>query len=698
MNLNPPPSSRTPPCPCRHTIGRMGLWLLLAMALFVRFYMYALGSREVPVTSDEALTVLQAVDICNGDFPLLLSAQPYMFPLEAYWMAPLVKILPRTAAGMRVLIVLEGLAFLWLTLWVLRRMGRWREVWPGALWALFPSAYVLCGQTAYSLPHNLSSQLLALAAAGFIFKLDETNRRTLAREATLAFFGAFFLTGAFTNSMSAMGFIAPLTVFALWNMAGAGGRRIVARVLGYVAGGFLGIFPYLLARWTIPGAHGSVTAMYSVGDAFRRLWTPTCTVTLPGTFGWQPCLWPDSDYRLAWGIWGSHLFAYVGVTLFIVALVLAFRRIWKTSFRDHRWPLMGPMEWALGVTAAAVVLFALNRRATSGDFRYLLPAAVVFPFALAGFWQQLKPRPLRAGMAMALVALAGWNIATSLRLPQEWKKEHFARDVVAVPDVQPALDILKEQKIHHAVTSHWAAYRIGFEADGEVMCAQPRNERFSHWPLPYKTEVDAAQHVAYVLTDCIRFLKPAMFERDLRTMNISADRLPAGDFTVYCNFRPATDSQTTPLPADGMSVTASCATVQLPALQDDNLQTFWRTDILQQTNMMVEFAWPRPTELAGIRLCYGQFGHDRPLDLLIQVRRNGLWESPDVHGIREPFTWKNQHPVYNFSSADRFDFHANDVDAIRLTILRPHPEMAWTLCEVHVLTPLTPAAEERTRP
>ena len=107
---------------------------LLALAL--RFHLYAEGARSIPVTTDEALTVLQAVDIRHGDFPLLLAAQPYMFPLEAYWMAPLVHWLPRTAWGMRALILAEGLAFLGLSLLLLRQMGGRRATWPGGLLAL----------------------------------------------------------------------------------------------------------------------------------------------------------------------------------------------------------------------------------------------------------------------------------------------------------------------------------------------------------------------------------------------------------------------------------------------------------------------------------------------------------------------------------------------------------------------------------
>ena len=669
--------------------------LLVLAAAGVRAYMYAMGSANVPVSSDEALTVLQAVDIRNGEYPLLMAGQPYMFPVEAYWMAPLEPYLPRTAFGMRVLVLLEGFAIAALGLWVLRRMGRWREVWPGALAVLFPSAYVLTTQAAYSMPYYASPAILALLAAG-CFASVEASRESggvgeVRREAAWAFLGAFALGMAVSNSLAAMGLAVPLAAFALWNAAGRRPWRAAAWRLGAMtAGGFLGLFPHLLSRWCIPHAHEAVSATYPIREALPRLWKVAVGCVLPATFGVRPCLWPDSEFRLDGSTCFQAVFAWGAVAVFAAALVVAAARIWREGIRERRWPVMGPFEWALGVSAASIVLFALNRRAASSDCRYLLPVAIVSPFLLAGLWQRLRGRALRWGLAAVVAGISVYNVATCLRLAEAWKEPGFAFRVAAEPDLAPALEILREQGIHHAVASHWAAYRIGFETGGDVVCSQPQNERFPGWPLPYKAEVDAAGDVAYVLTDAIRFLKPQIFERHMRTMDVAADVLPAGEFRVYCHFRKTGKGELVPVPAERFRISANNAPERAAAMVDGDVGTYWRTHGHQTNGIAVECEFDEPQPLAGVRLEYGVFGHDRPVEVGIEVRRRGEndWAPVEItRVVTEPFRWQSGHPVYSdFVFSDRFEFPAEEaVEAVRISIVQPHTRRAWTLCEVEPL-------------
>lgn len=679
---------------------RSGIVCLVLAALALRVYMYAVGAANVPVTSDEALTVLQAVDIRNGDFPLLMAGQPYMFPVEAYWMAPLEPLLPRTAAGMRTLVLLEGFALAALGLWVLRRMGRWREVWPGALLVLFPSAYALSTQGAYSMPYYASPAILAFFAAGCFAVLDPPGAGGGGegrREWLWAGLGAFSLGMAVSNSLAVLGMAVPLAAVALWNTAGrARGRTLARRLGGFAAGGFLGLLPHLLSRWAIPGAHAAVSTMYPGDAAWARFWKMTIPHVLPGTLGCHPCLWPDSDQRLAVCAWTPAVFAWGAVAVFAAALVLALARMLREGLVERRWPVAGPFEWALGASAAAMVLDALNMRATSGDYRYLLPVACVAPFLVAGLWQRLRQRAARWALGAAVAVLAVYDVATCLRLAEAWKEPGFASRVVAVPDLGPALEVLRGQGIHHAVASHWAAYRIGFESGGDVVCAQPRNERFPGWPLPYKDEVDGAEDVAYVLTDAIRFLKPALFEEHLRRMGVEADVYPAGEFRVYCHFRRSGGEGPRVVPPDGFAVSASHAPEGAGAMADGDTGTFWRSDILQTEGMAVECAFREPVPLAGVRLQYGKFGHDKPAEIVLETRRKGGgpegggeggWEVVgDWRALPEPFAWRRGHPVYSDSSCERIEFPARgDVEAMRISIARPNRRMAWTLCEVEPL-------------
>jgi hypothetical protein len=42
-------------------------------------------------------------------------------------------------------------------------------------------------------------------------------------------------------------------------------------------------------------------------------------------------------------------------------------------------------------------------------------------------------------------------------------------------------------------------------SDERIICAQPVNERFPGWPIPYKDDVDQAERVALVLIELARF-------------------------------------------------------------------------------------------------------------------------------------------------------------------------------------------------
>ena len=446
------------------------LWavvVLLAAAAGLRLYLYAVGSANMPVTTDEAITVLQAEDILKGEFPLLMTGQPYMFPMDAYWMAPMEPFLPRNAYGMRVQVLIEGFVLAVLGLWILRRMGTWREIWPGALLVLFPSAYLLCTHGVYSI--FTSAAILAFLAAGCLATLDPPGGRGRKdmddggrREGWLAFAAALFLGLAVTNSLFALGMAVPLAVFALWNTAGVRKwRLLVRRLVGFAVGGFLGLLPHLWTRWTIPNAHKAVTEMYSAPAAWERFWQPTVAHVLPGTLGFQPCLWPDSDIRLAGAGWVLPACGGAVLGLFAVALVLAATRIARDG-KARRWPVLGPFEWALGVMAAGIVLFTLNRRATACDFRYLVPVADVMPFLVAGVWLRLRWWVLRWIAGAGVAALCAFNGITGVRLAQAWKAEDFATRVMSAPDLGPVLELLRSEGIRHAVASHWAAYRIGF--------------------------------------------------------------------------------------------------------------------------------------------------------------------------------------------------------------------------------------------
>ncbi|MBU0715900.1 MAG: hypothetical protein KJ964_11140 [Verrucomicrobia bacterium] len=656
------------------------------LALGLRLYLYWVGGHTIPVTTDEAQTVLQALDIRAGKWPLLFMAQPYMFPVEAYWMAPLVDLLPRTALGMRVLVLIEGFVFVGLSLMILRRMGGWREVWPGILLVLFPSVYLVMNQTAYSQPTYNSAFILALAAVWLVMRLDRVPQR---KDFGLAVAGGFFATMAFSNAMTSIALIAPLILVAAWNSVGRG-RWL--RLPGYFLGGAVGLIPYLAALWKFPGAHGSVAATFGWSDAFGRLWVPAVARTLPVTFGWRACLFPDNSKQLDWGGWGYTVFPYIFIFLLVLAAGMALALLWR-KFSEKRYLSLGAMEWALGATILSLILFALSRRADDCAYRYLAPVVVVFPFLMLGLYRAL-PRAGRLFTGGLVLVFVLYNIATSIRLPREWRHPDFARNIVAAPDLKPALAVLHEHGIGHAVASHWAAYRIGFEAGGTVVCSQPANERFPGWPVPYKAEVDASTNVAYVLTEKIRFLKPSVFERHMRTMGVEAEMTNAGDFCVYYNFRAPAFDRETRVAAERVRVAVDGNREQAARMMDGHIGTFWRSAKLQHDGLWVEFTFDQPLHLGHLILQYGNYAHDRAPALRIKLLTDAGWETlrGGLPVDLDKFVWLNGHPVYGYAQ-QTFTIGMPSVHALRLEVAEPNPHMCWTLAEAifyEVKAPETP--------
>jgi len=654
-----------------------GVIVMVLAAAFLRIYLYWMGGKYIPVTTDEALTVLQAVDIRAGDYPLLLTAQPYMFPIEAYWMAPFVNMLPRTALGMRTLVLAEGLVFVLLSLLVLRRMGSWREVWPGALLVLFPSVYLVMNQTAYSIPHNNSAYILFLIAALCVLKL---NRAPDKGDIYYALAGGFFAVLAFSNAMLSLALVAPLFVLAVWHSFGRGRWK---RLLGYAAGGAIGISPYALAKYTIPGAHQSVTATHALSDAIERIWSPTIKVTLPVTFGWRPTLFPDQHQRLEWGEWGYHLFPYLFILLIVIATILCLRQIFRSWKKEER-PYLGGLEMALGASILCCLLFMLGKRADSGAYRYLLPVVVVFPFLIAGIMIQLPDRIRTAAVALILTWSA-YNFAVSLRLPQEWKNPDFATEVVATPDLKPALEFLRSKGIRYCIASHWAAYRIGFEGDGAIICSQPFNERFGDWPIPYKDEVDAATNVAYVLTDKIRFLKPKLFEKSMRSMHVSAQMETAGHFRIYYNFTAPSYDPANRIPPEQITISAAEAPDMVSNMMDGHTDTFWRSENMQHTNLWIQFDLAQPVQSPHMVLKYGAYDHDRAPVIVIRLLTATGWETliENYRPGMDKFAWLNGKPAYGYPQ-QTFYLGTSIVQAVSIGIVESNPEFCWTIAEAEI--------------
>ncbi len=668
--------------------GLAGIWprrlfyLGLALglgALALRAYMLTASVEFVPVTADESITVLQAKRICEGELPLLVLAQPYQFPVEAYLSAPLVHWVARDTWGARYVSFLEGFLGLLLLILLVRKAGAARQTWPALLLIVFPSAYLLMIQFGYSLPHNSPIYLAAWGA--MLLTIGGASRFSWSY--CLKFILAGLLCGlAFTNNMVALALIVPILLGAVFQ---GGWRKIGSNLLLLAAGVAIGLIPFFAAIWSQPGAHAAVAGTRSFGETLSYLWEPTVNVTLTRALGVTPALFPDSGYVLNVMPWLFPIMPFVFIGILLAATVLravAFvRRLIRGQF-----PTLGVWDVFVGVAWLNLVVFAASVRSVSCAYRYLAPAAWSFPF-LVGAVYCFSGKRVRVALGTLCVGLAAFNIITTVKLTEAWSAPDFAEQKVDAPDLYPAIEYLHQQGIDLCVASHWQAYRLNFYTDETILCSQPLNERFRDWPIPYKQQVDAGTNVAYVLSEfSSQDVNPSRFEADLAQMRIMAHKAVLGQFSIYSGFSPASElMQEACLPPDRLEVRTSHNPDAARRLLED-CATPWATRRLQEQGMWIEVDLKEPRWLSRIVLFYDDYYADRAPLMDICLRIEGKWRvaGKNISGDLDPFEFVNGHPVYQryVQTIRGVDYYL--ADGVRLEIVEANPTRLWSLAKIEL--------------
>ena len=664
----------------------LGLVLGLG-AVVLRVYMLAASVEHVPVTADESITVLQAKRVCEGELPLLVLAQPYQFPVEAYLSAPLVHWVPRNTFGARYLSFIEGFVGLLLLILLVRQAGALRQTWPVLLVIAFPSAYLLMIQFGYSLPHNSPIYLAAWGA--LLLTSDSPAKHSWRR--CLRFLVAGLLCGlAFTNNMVALAMIAPILLVAVF----AGGwRKVVPNLFLLAAGVAIGLIPFVAALHLYPGAHTAVAGTRPVGEALAYLWEPAVTVTLTRALGVTPTLFPDTDHLLDFmpGLFSGMPFIFIGTLL--AATVLRAGAIIRRLIRGHA-PDFQAWDAFIGVAWLNLMLVSASVRSGSGDYRYLAPAAWSFPF-LIGIVYCASGKWVRGLIGAGCIGLAVVNVMTAAKLTEAWGAPDFAERVVDAPDVKPAIEFLRQQGITHCVAYHWQAYRLNFYTDETILFSQPYNDRFRDWPLPYKDQVDASTNVAYVLSEfSCRDVNPPRFEADLKRMRATAQKAVRGQFSIYYGFsQERALMEETLIPADLLTVTTSHNPAEAGNLITNRLSS-WSTQRRQEKGMWIQINLKDPQWLSRIVLIYDRYYTDRAPKMNIEVKSAGQWQllGDHVAGDIDPFEFENGKPVY-----DRYVqvIRGNPVftDGLRLTIVETDPRYWWTFMKIALYARPAPGSQ-----
>jgi hypothetical protein len=665
------------------------LYLFFAGAVLVALAVFIVGQRHIPVSTDESILALQARHVlfppADPDlrdamhpkpvfhrFPLLFMAQPYLFPLEAYIAAPFAPLLPTNPFGARIVPLFLGLGALFLSFLILRRLGSWREAWPGALLLIFPSAYVAMLQYGYALP-SYPSHLFFLALATWL-TIRYIERATALRALGLGIVCAAALAG----QLMALPLVLMCGVLVFW--AGPGWHRFThAALLGGAA--CTGWVPYILARKLYPGAYDAVSGSWPLREALNRIWAPLLNHVLPVACGIQSTVFPDNREHVEWLPWLTTLWPYLWLLLLVVVIAFWCWRLWGCRLRLEADASQAFIIFA-GLSVAAIFLFALSRRSHSHTYRYMLTAAWALPFLFAYVHARLPWRRVRRAVAVLVTLLALLNAATLFAVMRQWAQPGFAADEAWLYDAGPALKLLEEQELTAVYASYHLAYRLTYGSGEQIAAAQYFNERFPGWPLPYRSFVDQAERPAYVMAP--RFAITAdQFEADLQATGITYTKAAAGELTVFHDF--GWDRPGTWLRPAGWQAQASHAPEQAAALINGNPVERWRARTEQEPGMWVSLSWDEPHTITAVYAFYDFFRHDRADVLGLDAWLDGEWV-PIVEEVPmglDALLFEQDRPLYGHEF-QRMTIPPTRTTALRLRIVEPAAGRDWAIGDLRL--------------
>ena len=532
--------------------------LLLAVATLLAAFAVARAPLHrvtwaLPVSNDDAILLLMARHVLQGELATTLWNQPYNGALDAYLLAPGLAIGHHHAVFRLYELVcaalLAGLAGL-----LARRVAGPAAGWAAALLAAWGTPYMAL-MTATGPPPNFLMPLVTGFPLLLALRALDPDASPLGR-GTLIGLGGVCGLAVWNSSLAIPAFVGMAVGLLL-----AGLRPRFSAIAAFGSGLALGASPLLLAR--LIGASGvRVATAASAVTALRPRWlwgegVSDLLHALRGLTGLQVPLVVDGAERAELPV---LLVGFLAVGL-VAALVAG-------SWSRRALPLLG---WA-GALAGA---FWLSRRTGPDELRYLYglnaPALALAGVGLARAWSWRRP----AGAVLALALLVPWGWGTRL-LVERWSDPAHAARVWQVPPIDATLAALRAAGIRSTYASLQFAGRIALESGGDIIASQAWNERIPGDPLRFRDEVDLDPAAAWTLSPVLSRGMPreggfrAMVEATCGT----AGETPAGPLVIFQSFGAPYD-EARPVPVEELTLETTRGVRIGPAAFDRDPATAW---------------------------------------------------------------------------------------------------------------------------
>ncbi len=504
------------------------------------------ATHRLPVSNDDAIPLLMAGRVLEGELTTVLWNQPYNGTLDSYLLAPgLVVASPHSV--FRAYEAVSGLLLVAAVAALAACVSGGLAGWVAALLAACGTPYMALMAATGPVPNFLIPLLVAMPLLRGLRALDSRASRLSSVE-----LGGWGLLCGLAIWDSALAVPAFAGVGAGLLAAGVHPRR---PALAWLVGLGVGMCPLLLARLTGASASSAVTAIRP-----RWLWVSGLSDLLragSGLFGLDVPLVVDGPERAGLPV---ALRFCLGLSLAAACLAGAVSR--------KALPLLG---WA----GALAVAFALSRRTGGDELRYLF-GLVVPVLALAGAGlARVGRRCPAAAVVLALGLLTPWLVGHR-KLLEHWRDPTHATRVWQVPPLAPALSILERAGVVSAYASLQFAGRLTLESGGRLVASQAWNERIPGDPLRFRDEVDLDPKVAWVLSPHLSRGMPRAggFRALLTDMGGHWREDRPGDLFVFRRFVPPYD-EARPVPLAAVAIADLDGTALPEAVLDRDIETTW---------------------------------------------------------------------------------------------------------------------------
>ena len=588
------------------TRSRALLVLGVALAALLARGPLHLATYGQPVSNDDAIPLLMARHVLQGELTTILWNQPYNGTLDTYLLAPGLLLGPahgvfRAYEGLcAVLLILVAGRLAW-------RVGGEAAGWSSALLAAVGGPYLALMAATGPTPNFLVPLLTAVPLL-------------------LAWRGVPSAVAA-----AVAGLVSGLAVWdsalALPALVGIGAGLVISGVrptprvaIAFVAGFALGASPLAIAAAVGASASSPVTAIRP-----RWLWLDglaDLARAAAGLFGVQVPLVVDGPQRAP--LPGAFSVALTAALLGTVAL---------GAWRRPALPLVG---WAAALCAA----FVSSRRTGATEVRYLyglaLPVLALAGCGLARLAGRTRPAAAVAAMALVVPWLWGQHL-----LRTAWRDPAHADRVWEVPRLEPVLDTLRRANASSVYASLQFAGRIALESEERILASQAWNERIPGDPLRFRDEVDLDPQAAWVLSSRLSRGMPRAggFRELMHALGGRWREDAPADFVVFRQFVPPFD-ESQPVPPEAYELRTLDGTALPGVVRDRDPGTVWTSPEGIARGSGVEARLAAPRRLSALVLTVDL--HESPLSVAWVAEVDGFVEARGP--LRDTLQWVNGAP------------------------------------------------------